>query len=149
MRRGVLQFELMQGLAMLPGEIGYLTFPFLDLPKCHYIAVECRKASSIIENRVRQQFGVTAAGRCENRSVGPAQLVKKRSRLPVFSDILLEASEAQNLLGVIQTSMHDVAHEGHHNMEILPVHVVLILHSLAHQPQNLQTTEDYLMLFRA
>jgi hypothetical protein len=45
--------------------------------------------------------------------------------------------------------MHHIAHEVQNKVQILSINVVLVFHSLAHEPQNLQTAEDHLMLSHA
>ena len=45
--------------------------------------------------------------------------------------------------------MRNIAHEAQNELEVLPIYVVGILHSLPDQSQNFQTTEDHLMLFHA
>ena len=41
--------------------------------------------------------------------------------------------------------MHHITHEIEYDLNILGVHFVFILHSLANEPQDLQTTKDHLM----
>jgi hypothetical protein len=42
--------------------------------------------------------------------------------------------------------MRDVAHEGQDDLEICAIHLVQILDPIGHQPQNLQTTKNDLMI---
>src|SRR5262249_29288035 len=72
----VLHFELMKNPTMLARHVRDLAFPFVELTKCHGIAIECRKASSIFENRIRQQVCVALTSRRESLTFGPAQFFK-------------------------------------------------------------------------
>ena len=42
--------------------------------------------------------------------------------------------------------MRDIAHEAQHHLEIVTIDVPTVLHTLADQPQNFQTTEHNLMV---
>ena len=75
-RIGVLHLELMKNPSMLARQVGDLAFPFVELTKCHRIAVQCRKAAPIFENRIRQQVRVALAGRREGLAFRPAQFFK-------------------------------------------------------------------------
>jgi hypothetical protein len=76
MRICVFHLELMKNPTMLASQVRDLAFPFVELTKCHWIAVECRKASPIFENRIGQQVRIALASQREGLTVCPAQFFK-------------------------------------------------------------------------
>jgi hypothetical protein len=69
--------------------------------------------------------------------------------LTVSRDVLFHGSEPQNLLGIVEATMRNIAHEAQYELDVLPIDFIGLLHSLTDQTQNFQTTEDHLMLFYA
>jgi hypothetical protein len=61
---------------------------------------------------------------------------------------LIQRSEAQNIFGIFQASMRNLAHEFENDSQISVIDVSLILHAFADQPQNFQAAVNDLVLSR-
>src|SRR6185295_12846019 len=98
----------MQSLPVLSSKIGDLAFPLIELTKCHRIAIECRKAAAVFEDRIRDEVGIYPASRRKffgGRVAG--QLFEQGSRPPVIRHILLERCRSKNLFRVVQAAMRN------------------------------------------
>ena len=73
-RISVLHLEPVQGLPVLPGESIRLMFPFVKLAERYRIAVQRRQTPPVLEDRLRQNVGIEAAGCHKVRAVGTGKL---------------------------------------------------------------------------
>src|SRR5947207_3787405 len=111
-RARVFHLEPMQSVSVLAREFVDLPFPFVELTKCHWIAVQPGQASSILEDEFGDESRIHLAERCEFFGRGrPAHLVEQGSRPPVVDKFLLHRCGSQKLFGVVEASMRDLAHE--------------------------------------
>src|SRR5262249_4755553 len=131
------------------GESIGLAFPFIELTEHCRIAVECGQATAVFEDRLRQEVGVKATGSREIDSLDAAQFIEERASATVTFQPLIEGSESENIFGIFQASMRNLAQKVENNSNIAVVDVRLVLHAFADQPQDFEAAVNNLVLSRA
>jgi len=95
---------------------------------------------------VRQEVRVSTASSDKSSAFSLIQLFQERSRLKVFSDILIEARQPKNVFRIVETSMGNVAHEAQDDAEVMDIDLVTLFNALPNEPQYFQTAENHLMI---
>jgi hypothetical protein len=139
----------MKSLPVRSGESIGLSLPLVELTKHSRIAVERGEAPAVFEDRLRQEVGVEAARIRKIESLKADEGVEEFTNAVVNIQPLFEGSETENIFGIFQALMCNVAHKVENDSDIAVVDVSLVLHALADQPQNFQAAVNYLVLSRA